>query len=718
MLKEVKNYLLNKKWVIIFLCFFVIIGLFFPLQNAKADLLGIIDTFNAMFEGIEEEAAPLAKEIIQVFIAYAVGLIALYTSSNLLNLAVNGQSSWLTIQTNPMVQAGWRFTSGLANLFLILIFVVIAIAYILKLETFQAKKALPRLIMVALLLNFSLVFIGALVDISNIFYNTVLKGNENVILEFIDILGAGGSDVWVNLGLWFVLLAGLWIVPFIGPFAQLAFVILVVGIGFLPNIITWAFQIVLFLMISGVFFTYTFLFAVRVFLIQILAILAPLAFICLILPQTKKYWDEWLQHLLGWLFLGIFLLFFLAIGIRAANAIVPPGGLTPIPFLGWGQIAAYFTYYFFLFIYFILVIWVSKKFMPTLAAFIIAQATSWGNVAWQRAIKPFGEVFKKSGERVRREKTPESWRRWGERQLAKPIWGTEVPGVKGAAMRVVGTVPYGFRRGIGITIAGAGLAEAEMREVDREKAKATKLVSAEAKMAEISRAGATRATRVGTLIAGVEDKQTKDLKKLGLTDENVIRIGREALQIHPERFKTIRDAYPHLAEKMGEGLTKEVKEKGGVTLTEEEKKKYESVVEKLAAEMKEEKFEAMSKDAVLDPYFMQALHLHGTGRQITRAARTFGRDFVDEFMKGAEERGQKWYRDYNPKLYESLQRTAAIQVGLGLPEEEKKKTDKERPLGIPPAPAEEEKKEEKRKRGRPGPGPVEGKTPESPRGRP
>jgi hypothetical protein len=441
-LRKIKTCLPSKRALVIFLCFSILIGLLFPPQSAKADLLGIIDTFSAMFEGIEEEAAPLAKQIVMVFVAYIVGLIALYTSSNLLDLVIKEQSHWLTVKNSPLVQAGWHFTSGLANLFLILIFVAIAIAYILKIETFQAKKALPRLIIVALLLNFSLVFIGVLIDISNIFYNTVLQGNEGLATQFIDILGAGGSDVWMNLILWMALLAGLWIVPFIGPFAQLAFVLLVVGLGFAPNIMTWVFQIVLFLMISGVFFTWVFLFAVRVYLIQILAILAPLAFICLILPQTRKYWDDWLKHLISWTFLGIFLLFFFAIGIKAAKALVPPGGLTPIPFgavLGWGYIASYFTYYFFLFIYLILVSYVSSRFMPALASFIITQATSWGNVAWQRAIKPFGEVFKKSGEIVYKEKIEPKARPWLEKQplIGKTIGG---PGAYEAELKKRTTV--------------------------------------------------------------------------------------------------------------------------------------------------------------------------------------------------------------------------------------------------------------------------------------
>ena len=60
--------------------------------------------------------------------------------------------------SNALVQAGWNFTSGLTNLFFILALLGIALAYIFKAETWGMKKALPQLIIAALLINFSLLF--------------------------------------------------------------------------------------------------------------------------------------------------------------------------------------------------------------------------------------------------------------------------------------------------------------------------------------------------------------------------------------------------------------------------------------------------------------------------------------------------------------------------------------------------------------------------------
>ena len=54
--------------------------------------------------------------------------------------------------------------------------------------------------------------------------------------------------------------------------------------------------------------------------------------------------------------------------------------------------------------------------MPRLATFIIAQATSWSRVAWQRGVKPFGGVFKKSAGRVWKEKAEKRVRPWLERR--------------------------------------------------------------------------------------------------------------------------------------------------------------------------------------------------------------------------------------------------------------------------------------------------------------
>ena len=63
---------------------------------------------------------------------------------------------------------GWVVTRDLANMFFIFILLYIAIATILEIAAYNAKALLARLIIVALLLNFSLFFTRVIIDASNI----------------------------------------------------------------------------------------------------------------------------------------------------------------------------------------------------------------------------------------------------------------------------------------------------------------------------------------------------------------------------------------------------------------------------------------------------------------------------------------------------------------------------------------------------------------------
>ncbi len=70
--------------------------------------------------------------------------------------------------TNPMVQAGWPVVQGFANLGFILALLFIAFAFTLRLDQFQPKRFLPRLLAAALLINFSLVIGGIIIDASRL----------------------------------------------------------------------------------------------------------------------------------------------------------------------------------------------------------------------------------------------------------------------------------------------------------------------------------------------------------------------------------------------------------------------------------------------------------------------------------------------------------------------------------------------------------------------
>lgn len=419
------------------LLFFLFLALLILLPRSAFAFLGtsLFDYTSTALGGVEEASKQFIRYLSNIFFLYVTTMFLLITSGSLLEWIISNPQ-WLTIQENQMVQAGFLFTSGIANMFLILVFILLAFGYILKIETFATKKALIRLIIVAFLMNFSLVFIGMSVDIVNVAYNTILSGNKNLTLQVIEGLVMGIWGVISNFLTWYALHAASSLIPLVHSLPLQVGVLVTIGTVFLPNIVMTFFQIISALLISGVFFILVFLFMARVFIIQLLAILAPLAFLCWILPQTQRWWGEWLTHFTQWLTLGVEKLFFLVLGFRAVSILMPD--VAPIPFgLTWfAGIDKVFIYYFALWIYLVIVLWMNKKTMPAFAEFLIEQTKALAANMWTQGIQPFTGIIR---ERIRwalarqKREEEEAERRgeeitlrekpglWLGKQMAKPI---------------------------------------------------------------------------------------------------------------------------------------------------------------------------------------------------------------------------------------------------------------------------------------------------------
>ena len=363
----------TKKIFLFFLITFL--GLFINLKPAYADVLGIADTLWGLLES-QLDALDFGEGIVLQFAFFLILLLVesqafLYLSATLLEWAINFPINL----HNNLVLAGWNFTTGLTNLFFILIFVAIAIAYILRIETFQAKKALPRLIIVALLINFSLVFIGAMVDIVQITTKSIISslGSDLPSLAIAPLT----SNIQ-NLIIGYLAVIGTYIIASLIPFANVAtmFALIVsfVAEAFLGTFSTTILLIVLGFAMGLIFFTYFIVFLMRVGIIWVLAILSPLAFACYILPGTQKYWRQWLDLLIEWLTFGIVILLLAGLGLKlfAESSVVPGTGPISIGTIG---IFPTFTYnYLFLLIYLGVVFYFSKKYTPELAQVLISQA--------------------------------------------------------------------------------------------------------------------------------------------------------------------------------------------------------------------------------------------------------------------------------------------------------------------------------------------------------
>ena len=191
-----------------------------------------------------------------------------------------------------LVMEGWKITQGLANLFFILILVFIGLSTILRIGEYEAKKLLPRLIIVALLINFSPVLVGFVVDISNIL--------TNVFLSSVSFGSIGG--IWsIILGYFTETLS---LMVKIGPLMDI--IGSIIGTLILGVVITLFFGYA-----AWIYFMVVILLIARIIVLWILMILAPLAFLFYILPAGRKLAREWWQQLIQWSIIAIPIGFFL-----------------------------------------------------------------------------------------------------------------------------------------------------------------------------------------------------------------------------------------------------------------------------------------------------------------------------------------------------------------------------------------------------------------------
>lgn len=166
--------------------------------------------------------------------------------------------------SNVLVESGWNFVVGLSNILFIIIFLIIAFFFIFKSETPGMKKALPRLIIVALLMNFSLLFVKAFSDIGWILQNSMrltFFGDQNLALASVNpLIEQLWQIVTNNIGKLGVYL-GIALLPFANV-ARLAILggAVVANPGFLATFAQAATLVIFGIVGGGIYLTFAILF--------------------------------------------------------------------------------------------------------------------------------------------------------------------------------------------------------------------------------------------------------------------------------------------------------------------------------------------------------------------------------------------------------------------------------------------------------------------------
>lgn len=194
-------------------------------------------------------------------------------------------ASYNNFTREPGVVIGWTAVRDLSNMFFILILLVIAFATILNIKSYGYQQLLSRTIIIAILINFSKTIVGFAIDISQVIMLTFVRAVNDVI--------TGG--IAVALGI-----QGIGQAP-VGGFTDLGgdYAVAIVG-GLIMLLIAVVVIAVLVMML-----------VMRLVALWVAIVLAPLAFVANIFPNTRSFYNKWVKELGSNLATGPMLAFFL-----------------------------------------------------------------------------------------------------------------------------------------------------------------------------------------------------------------------------------------------------------------------------------------------------------------------------------------------------------------------------------------------------------------------
>jgi hypothetical protein len=183
------------------------------------------------------------------------------------------------------VTTGWVIVRDICNMFFIVVLLVIAFATVLNVEKYSWKRLLPNLLIMAVLINFSKLICGVLIDFAQVVMLTFVNGFRDI---------AGG-----NFGEMFGIMQLLNVSPDSGDVSILS----VAGTFILATL----YVLVAIVVITVILFVLI----MRIIMLWILVVLSPLAYLLNTTPNTEGYAKQWWKQFVDNLVSGPLLAFFI-----------------------------------------------------------------------------------------------------------------------------------------------------------------------------------------------------------------------------------------------------------------------------------------------------------------------------------------------------------------------------------------------------------------------
>ncbi|MCX6779746.1 MAG: hypothetical protein NT034_01020, partial [Candidatus Magasanikbacteria bacterium] len=200
--------------------------------------------------------------------------LAIFCLSFIIEIA--GYNGYLN---STAVQVGWVMVRDIANMFFVVVLLLVAFGTILGLEQYEWKKMLVKFFFAAVLVNFSRVICGLMIDVGQVIMITFVNG----------IAATAGGNLISAFNLTDILALSK------NTDAQ--------AISNNKEIFAAAVGAITFAALTlGIMLVFVFMLLARMLMLWVLIVLSPFAFVFSVIPQTEKYasqcWSEFGNHII------------------------------------------------------------------------------------------------------------------------------------------------------------------------------------------------------------------------------------------------------------------------------------------------------------------------------------------------------------------------------------------------------------------------------------
>lgn len=452
-------------------------------------LFGLSGAFSHFLPSTSEAVGSSIKEFLAFLFSWVLNLVGILlgiagmTLDNAITISVVHMKSF--IEAVKGINIAWTLIRDLLNIVILFLLLFSAIGVILRTDKLIPKSALVQIIIAALLINFSLFFTKAIIDVSNVFsyqiYSAIKVTGDDSDSVFTGITGAfmQGLDLQTKYSL-------------CGKEQELC--VETDEIVFENNLIVRTIMGIITILITAfVFFVAAILLIIRFGLLVFLLITSPVGFVGGLIPKLQDQAKEWWQTLIGQaLFLPVLLIFLLLIaklldpasGFEAAMSALDVQAGPADRYFGSGGLVSFIQFCIIIF-FLITSIVVTKKISGKTGEGAVKFATKWGGkaafggAAWAGA-NTIGRLGK---------------------GLAESDFANRLQGSNSAFARLAGQGLINAGKGIGnasFDIRGAGFAKelgagkAADGYIKREKAEAKRIADAREKITPQPEKGAWR----------------------------------------------------------------------------------------------------------------------------------------------------------------------------------------------------------------------------------